>query len=265
MSVKNLVERMISEWVSKSDEFESIEESKLCLLNALSTGEKALLKNISDKWTSIEFDLRHGSDEDMYKAVFDLEKRGFIEYDKKVDNYPKVSMRLKKTKKGSNITESLNESSTKLRNHALKAAQPFGGAADPSQEKLLNALEKEGFIEVTSYDPLDNSILYVLTAKGKAHVKTIKEDLNESDYKVMHKTFTDAVNTAKEKAEKAGYTIDDDEWFRKVSSGPRKPGTDKTNKYSIDLMTKKGNPAKKYLQIQVYNTGNAYELNTYIN
>lgn len=91
------------------------------------------------------------------------------------------------------------------------------------------------------------------------------ESLSESDYKVMHKSFTDAVTAAKEKAEKAGYTIDDDEWFRKVSSGPRKPGKDKTNKYSIELMTKKGNPAKKYLQIQVYNTGGAYELNAYIN
>ena len=89
--------------------------------------------------------------------------------------------------------------------------------------------------------------------------------LQESDYKVMHKTFTDAVNTAKAKAEKAGYTIDDDEWFRKVSSGPRKPGRDKTNRYSIELLTKKGNDAKKLLHFQVYNTGNAFELNAYIN
>jgi hypothetical protein len=90
--------------------------------------------------------------------------------------------------------------------------------------------------------------------------------LEESDYKVMHKTFTDAVNTAKTKAEKSGYTIGDDEWFRKVSSGPRKPGTDKTNRYSIELLTKKGNPAKKYLHFQVYNTGGSYELiNSYIN
>ena len=90
-------------------------------------------------------------------------------------------------------------------------------------------------------------------------------DLNESDYKVMHKTFTDAVSAAKEKAEKAGYTIDDDEWFRKVSSGPRKPGKDKTNRYSLELITKKGGAAKKMLNFQVYNTGGAYELNAYIN
>jgi hypothetical protein len=103
--------------------------------------------------------------------------------------------------------------------------------------------------------------------KGDASsYKVVKEDLNEaSDYKVMHKSFTDAVNAAKEKAEKAGYTIDDDEWFRKVSSGPKKPGTDKTNRYTVELMTKKGGAAKKALHFQVYNTGGAYELNAYIN
>ena len=85
-----------------------------------------------------------------------------------------------------------------------------------------------------------------------------------SDYKVMHKSFTDAVNEAKAKAEKAGYTIDDDEWFRKVSSGPKKPGSDKTNRYTLELMTAKGGPAKKALHFQVYNTGGAYELNAYI-
>jgi hypothetical protein len=102
--------------------------------------------------------------------------------------------------------------------------------------------------------------------KGDASsYKVVKESLNESDYKVMHKSFTDAVNTAKEKAEKAGYTIDDDEWFRKVSSGPRKPGTDKTNRYTVELLTKKGGSAKKALHFQVYNTGGSYELNAYIN
>lgn len=85
-----------------------------------------------------------------------------------------------------------------------------------------------------------------------------------SDYKVMHKSFTDAANEAKAKAEKAGYMIDDDEWFRKVSTGPKKPGTDKTNRYTVELMKKDGKATKKALQFQVYNTGGAYELNAYI-
>lgn len=102
--------------------------------------------------------------------------------------------------------------------------------------------------------------------KGDASsYKVVKESLNESDYKVMHKTFTDAANEARSKASKAGYSIDDDEWFRKVSSGPKKPGTDQTNRYTVELISKKGGAAKKALHFQVYNTGGAYELNAYIN
>jgi hypothetical protein len=100
----------------------------------------------------------------------------------------------------------------------------------------------------------------------KENPDAVFESLEEaSDYKVMHNSFTDAVNAAKDKAEKAGYMIDEDEWFRKVSTGPRKPGADKTNRYTIELMTKKGGAAKKALQFQVYNTGKSYELNAYIN
>jgi hypothetical protein len=155
-------------------------------------------------------------------------------------------------------------------------------------DKMKKAKDKKGFALYSDVKVVKES--YAVTHKGqpfayfdteaeaKKHLekyakkgdassyKVVKEDLNEaSDYKVMHKSFTDAVNTAKEKAEKAGYTIDDDEWFRKVSSGPKKPGTDKTNRYTVELMTKKGGAAKKALHFQVYNTGGAYELNAYIN
>lgn len=94
-------------------------------------------------------------------------------------------------------------------------------------------------------------------------LRTINESLDESTYKVMHKTFTSAADEAKAKVDKEGYTIDDDEWFRKVSSGPRKPGNDKTNRYTVELM-KNDKESRKALHFQVYNTGRAYELNAYI-
>lgn len=168
------------------------------------------------------------------------------------------------------ILKRLNESNLsekEKRIMALKSAMPLGGSADPKERKLIDKLEKEGLVDIVSIEPLDNFINYELTNKGKSLVKSMKESLiNESDYhQVNHKSFTDAVNTAKEKAENLGYVIDEDEWFRKVSTGPRKPGKDKTNTYSIELLTKKGNNAKKLLHFQVYNTGGSYELNAYIN
>ncbi len=109
------------------------------------------------------------------------------------------------------------------------------------------------------------------------------ESVNEakSEYVVYHKTYTTAINTAREYAEKKGYEVDDDDAFRKIGMGPKKPSEGKTNRFSIEL-TKNGKPQKKMLHIQVYNMGtfkrnqdgsktrslhggqNEYELNCYI-
>jgi len=53
-------------------------------------------------------------------------------------------------------------------------------------------------------------------------------------------------------------TVDPKEIDDKVASGPRKPSNGKTNSYI--LATNK----KQNVHIQVYNTGNKYELNMYI-
>ena len=61
------------------------------------------------------------------------------------------------------------------------------------------------------------------------------------------------------KVVKMGMTVDPKEIDNKVATGPKKPGTGKTNSYS--LKTNKG-----MLQIQVYNTGSGakpFELNMY--
>lgn len=84
-----------------------------------------------------------------------------------------------------------------------------------------------------------------------------------SNYTISHKTFSSAVQHALQQVEKQGYTVDDDEWDRKVSMGPRKPGSGKTNSYSIDLM-KSGKETRRKLQMQVYYDEGRYELNMYI-
>ena len=107
--------------------------------------------------------------------------------------------------------------------------------------------------------------------------------INEAkDYEVYHKSYTQAIQTAKEYALKRGYMVDDDDSFRKIGMGPKKPSEGKTNRFSISL-TKNGKPQRKHLHIQVYNMGtfkrdnkssslvrsmhggqNQYELNCYI-
>jgi hypothetical protein len=93
----------------------------------------------------------------------------------------------------------------------------------------------------------------------------VNESVNEakSDYEVYHKTYTSAISAARNYAEKKGYEINDDDAFRQIGMGPRKPSEGKTNKFSIEL-SKDGKVQRKKLQIQVYGMKNSYELNAYI-
>ena len=110
-----------------------------------------------------------------------------------------------------------------------------------------------------------NKFMKSLSPSDRKKIQSVMEEVNitESKFDIYHKDFSSAVQHARKQAEKRGYTIDDDEWFRTVSSGPRKPGTGKTNSYSIELLDKNGKPTKKKLSMQVYNTGKSYELNMY--
>ncbi len=92
----------------------------------------------------------------------------------------------------------------------------------------------------------------------------LKSLLKEAtDFETYHKSYTSAINAAREYAEKKGYEINDDDAFTKIGMGPRKPSEDKTNKFSIEL-SKDGKPSRKQLHIQVYGMRNSYELNAYI-
>ena len=91
--------------------------------------------------------------------------------------------------------------------------------------------------------------------------KKIKEEveLDEAKYDLYHKDFSSAMQHAYAMAKKLhGITIDPKEIDNKVATGPRKPGTGKTNTYR--LKGDKGN-----IQIQVYNKGGSkpFELNMY--
>ncbi len=122
-------------------------------------------------------------------------------------------------------------------------------------KKAVEKLEKErgGSYNMVAY--------YVADKDGKF----VRESVNEANapYEVYHKSYTSAIEAAREYAEKKGFEIDNDDSFRKIGMGPRKPSEGKTNSFSIQL-TKDGKPQRKQLHIQVYGMKNSYELNAYI-
>ncbi len=86
---------------------------------------------------------------------------------------------------------------------------------------------------------------------------------DKHDYEVYNNTFSSAVQAARAYAEGFGYMIPEEEWWQKIATGPKKPSNGMTNRYSLELV-KNGKQQKKMLHLQVYNTGNSYELNCYI-
>lgn len=85
----------------------------------------------------------------------------------------------------------------------------------------------------------------------------------KKDYKIYHRLYSDAVGEALALAKKQGYEVDEDEVFRSITSGPRKPSEGKTNSFKLSL-TQNGKPVKRMLVFQVYGMKNQYELTAYV-
>ena len=135
-----------------------------------------------------------------------------------------------------------------IKNGVIAKANTIGNPSYDLQNKKLRNLNigKDVILSVRLFEGVNESITEA-----------------KSDYEVYHKSYTSAINAAKEYAEKKGYEINDDDSFRQIGMGPRKPSEGKTNKFSIEL-SKDGKVQRKKLQIQVYGMRNSYELNVYI-
>lgn len=84
---------------------------------------------------------------------------------------------------------------------------------------------------------------------------------------VYFPTYSAAVQHALEQAEKKGYSYDENDSFRIIATGTKKPAAGKTTKFILPLM-QDGKEVNKGLNVQVYNAERAkdtYELNYYIN
>lgn len=142
--------------------------------------------------------------------------------------------------------------------------QRYYGVSELSEEEVNQRLgirneeltDKQKQLDVDKDGEIEGSDLAKLRAQN--------ESVNEAnDLKVYHKSYTEAIQTAKEYALKRGYMVDDDDSFRKIGMGPKRPSEGKTNRFSVEL-TKGGKPSNKQLHIQVYGMKNGYELNCYI-
>jgi hypothetical protein len=88
----------------------------------------------------------------------------------------------------------------------------------------------------------------------------------KSKYELYHDSYTKAINTALNYAEKNGYTTDDEERADIIGLKSSRPKDGKTERVTLPIY-KNGKKQRKHLHIQVYNrgiSGNTYELNTYI-
>jgi hypothetical protein len=95
--------------------------------------------------------------------------------------------------------------------------------------------------------------------RPQADMANINSAKSATGYEIYHKTFSAAMQHAYRAARKMGYIVDSDDIDSKVSSGPSKPSSGKTNKYIL------GTNKKQNLHVQVANLDNKrYELNMYI-
>jgi len=86
----------------------------------------------------------------------------------------------------------------------------------------------------------------------------IEEKKSATGYELYHKTFSDAMQHAYAHAKSKGFIVDPKEIDDKVATGPKKPSSGKTNRYSLKA-------GRKKVEIQVANLDNKrYELNMYI-
>ena len=116
--------------------------------------------------------------------------------------------------------------------------------------------QESKFIEKT-VDEMQYSSGYD-TTKPMADIQPVNAAKSATGYEIYHKDFSSAMQHAYKFAKTKGLTVDPKEIDDKVATGPKKPSSGKTNSYIL------GTNKRQKVHIQVYNTGNKYELNMYI-
>ena len=169
-----------------------------------------------------------------------------------------------------------------ITNNPVKIYYPSNTKKRPEGEEMmsesvsLETLRLRKVVELSLGESVENVDSFIAEANieltmtpsaiQKAYKKYVIERKGVPTYEIYHKSYSDAMQSAKSFAKGSGYEVDEDDWYNQVTTGPRKPSKDKVNRFSI-LLIKNGKEQKKRLQIQVTNLasgGRPFELNAYI-
>jgi len=227
---------------------------------------KQVAQELADEYRD-EIEAQGGT---MFESKFYLQFEEFVTEDKDLDEATgneikkymkeKWSVAVKASKVGSKHMRAVGKIPNDFRKEIISKFMPKAKILNKDNINYGNIMDNMVTLRTEEWDKLLKED-HVATA---ADWDVLEAGLKEGKYKIDHKTFTSAVQEALKVAAKAGYEVDEDDYFHQVATGPKKPSEGKTNKYSIAL-TKRGKPQKKALQIQIYGKGkHGFELNCYI-
>lgn len=149
----------------------------------------------------------------------------------------------------------------------VKKGKTTVGKAKVERITLVNKANPKG-VKYYLYNRNGNISLAIGDMGATIDDIQMNESVNEAN-DTYFKSASEAVEYAREMAEKKGYEIDEDDWQTQIGMGGKhnrlRPGVGKTHSFTVGL-TKNGKPQRKALNISLYGMGSgSYELTYYIN
>jgi len=149
----------------------------------------------------------------------------------------------------------------------VKKGKTTVGKAKVERITLVNKANPKG-VKYYLYNRNGNISLAIGDMGATIDDIQMNESVNEAN-DTYFKSASEAVEYAREMAEKKGYEIDEDDWQTQIGMGGKhnrlRPGVGKTHSFTVGL-TKNGKPQRKALNISLYGMDSgSYELTYYIN
>jgi len=194
-------------------------------------------------------------DEKMAKDIKD--------YKKKMKGIPHFFKRKKGKKEEVEINE-ISMEAGKVYHQDSSDGKMFFKAVEQQKNKRWKGLVLDIGQKKPKNGSADEKLRFWKVTPDKDIPSTLKEEVeieekkSATGYELYHKTFSDAMQHAYDHAKSKGFVVDKKEIDDKVATGPKKPSSGKTNRYSLKA-------GRKKVEIQVANLDNKrYELNMYI-